>query len=204
MSFEIKEPAIALNRFYSIEEFLDYVEPKNAKYELLLGELMMMAGSTIGHALIRNNVSTSLKSNFDKKGCITLQESVYLKVIHEDLTLFLPDVMVTWDTKNLDLKSRFVVNPTIIVEILSESTERYDRGEKWAHYRKIPSLKYYILVSQSQPKVEVYGRPHAQSLFYLQDFEGLDAIVDLKILDIQIPMRNIYEGIAFETETPNP
>jgi Uma2 family endonuclease len=202
MSFQVNEPAISLNRFFSIEAFLDYAETQNAKYELLLGELLMMAGSTIGHAIIRNNISSSLKKNLDTRGCITVQESVYLKVKSEDLTLFLPDVIVTCDSEDLDLKSRFIVNPTIIVEILSESTERYDRGEKWEQYRKIPSLKYYLLVSQNKPKVEVYGRPHAESLFYLQDFEGIDAIIDLKFLDIQIPLRDIYAGIAFDIETP--
>ena len=200
MSFEVNEPAVALNRFFSIEEFLDYVEPKNAKYEWVCGELMMMAGSTIGHALVTSNVSKALKNNLDAKGCITVQESVYLSIKSEEPILFLPDVMVTCDKNDFNLKLRFIFNPTILVEILSESTESYDRGEKWAHYRKIPSLKYYLMVSPKKPKVEVYGRPHAHSLFYLQDVEGLDAIVDLKFLDLQIPMHDIYEGITFETE----
>lgn len=199
MSFEINEPAVKYNYFDSIEAFFDYVEPIQAKYELWDGELVMMAGSTIGHALIRDNINDGLKSKLKDRGCITSQESVYLKMKDKDKTLFLPDVIVTCNPSDYNIKSRFVEFPSIIVEILSDSTELYDRGEKWAHYRKIPSLRYYIMVSQQKPMVELYGRPHAQSLFYFESFEGLDALVDLREMDVQIPMSTIFDGIVFET-----
>jgi Uma2 family endonuclease len=199
MSFEINEPAVKYNHFDSVEDFFTYVEPIQAKYELWDGELVLMAGSTKGHALIRDNINDSLKNTLKERGCMSFQESVYLKLRNKDKTLFLPDVIATCHTDDLDLKSRYIESPSIIVEILSESTERFDRGEKWINYRKIPSLRYYILVSQEQPLVEVYGRPHAQSLFLFESFEGLDAVVDLREMDIQIPMQEIYEGIVFET-----
>ena len=203
MDLEIHEPVVAYNRPNSIQEFLDYVEPLQAKYEWLDGELLMMAGSTLGHAIVRDNVSDYFKEKLRKRGCLSFQESVYLRVKNKDKTLFLPDVQVACDPDNYDLKSRFIENPTIIVEILSESTELFDRGEKWAHYRKIPSLRYYIMVSQQQPLVEVYARANAQSLFYYETFEGLDASVELRYLELSIPMPEIYEGIVFDA-APQP
>jgi Uma2 family endonuclease len=204
MSIDINEPAVKFNHFDSIDAFLDYVEPIQAKYELWNGDLVMMAGTTQDHAEIRDNIHTFLKEKLKGKGCKSFQETIYLRITNKEKTLFLPDVVVTCHTEDISGKSRFISHPSIIVEILSESTERYDRGEKWAHYRKIPSLKYYIMVSQEKPLIELYGRPHAQSLFYFESFEGIDAMVDLREMSIQIPMTSIYEGIVFESnEAPN-
>ena len=203
MSFEINEPAVKFNHFDSIEAFFNYVEPIQAKYELWDGELVMMAGTTQDHAEIRDNIHSFFRESLKSRGCKSFQETIYLRLTNKDKTLFLPDVMVTCNPQDFSGKSRFVEFPSIIVEILSESTERVDRGEKWAHYRKIPSLRYYIMVSQEQPLVEVYGRRHAQSLFYFESFEGMDALVDLREMDLQIPMQQIYEGIVFDTvESP--
>lgn len=199
MSFEIKEPAVAYSNLKSIEEFVEYVEPLEAKYELWNSVAVMMAGSTQDHAEIRDNFNAYLKNKLKERGCKCFQESIYLRLNDNEKNLFLPDVLVTSNPDDISGKSRFVANPSIIVEVLSESTELNDRGEKWAHYRKVPSLRYYILVSQHVPLVEVYGRPHAQSLFYFESFEGLDAIVDLREMVLQIPMNEIYDGIVFET-----
>lgn len=160
----------------------------------------MMAGSTIGHALVRTNINNCLISKLNDKGCLTVQESVYLKVISKETTLFLPDVIVTFNPEDFDQKSRYIMRPSIIIEILSESTEHHHRGEKWAHFRKIPSFKYYLLVSQKEPLVEVYGRPYPQSLFYYEAFEGLETTIDLREFNIQIPMAEVYAGIIFETK----
>mgnify|MGYP001264481404 CR=1 FL=1 len=199
MSFEIQEPAVAYNHLDSIEEFLDYIDPLEGKYEFWDGAVVMMAGSTQDHAEIRDNFNGQLKSKLKERGCKSFQESVYLRMKNKDKTLYLPDIILTCDPEDISGKSRFVRNPSIIVEILSDSTSSYDRGEKWEQYRKIPSLRYYVLVSQQKPLVEVFGRPHAHSLFYFEAFEGLDAIIDLHEMDLKISMQEIYDGFTFET-----
>jgi Uma2 family endonuclease len=78
---------------------------------------------------------------------------------------FLPDTLATCNPNDISPTSSIVDNPCIIVEILSKTTELSDRSEKWKNYRQIPSLCYYLMVSQKEPLVEVYGRPHVQSLF---------------------------------------
>jgi Uma2 family endonuclease len=197
MSFEIQEPAVAYNFPATMEEFLTFVETEEDRYEFYKGKVRMMAGATKGHSIITFNIHTKLRGIFKPKGCMTYQESVYLRIKNED-TLFLPDVTVTCNPDDFSLNTMYLENPSIIVEVLSHSTSSYDRGEKWEQYRKIPSLRYYILVSQQKPLVEVFGRPHAHSLFYFEAFEGLDAMVDLREMDIKIPMQDIYDGIDFE------
>ena len=197
MEMELNEPAVAYNRPNNIEDFLAFTETKEERFEFIHGELSMMSSTTKAHSIIASNWNRKLYKNFKGKGCMIFQETVSLKIQSENC-VFLPDIVVTCHHEDLSLKTKFLEHPSLIIEVLSPSTELYDRDLKWAHYRKIPSLKYYLLVSQTKPMVEVYGRPHAQSLFYLQDVDGLDAIVDLKLLDIQIAMQDIYEGIFFD------
>ncbi len=198
MSFEVKEPVVAYGNRYTMEEFLQFTETSEFKYEYLNGETLPVSATTQAHAEVAGNLTTIFKTLLKPRGCKCFQENVFLR-LKSNNSLFLPDVLITCNSGDISPKSRFVDSPSIIVEILSESTESRDRGEKWAHYRKIPSLKYYIMVSQAVPLVEVYGRPHAHSLFYFEAFEGIDAMVDLREMDLKIPMQDIYDGIDFET-----
>lgn len=134
---------------------------------------------------------------------MTFQESVYLRIQKEN-TLFLPDAVVTCQPEDFSLKTLYLEHPSIIVEVLSPSTELHDRSGKWQQYRQIPSLRYYLMVSQKEPLVEVYGRPHAQSLFFFESFEGIEATVDLREMGLNIPMQEIYDGIVFETTAELP
>jgi Uma2 family endonuclease len=198
MSFEVKEPVVAYGNRYTMEEFLQFTETSEFKYEYFNGETLPVSATTQAHAEVAGNLTSIFKSKLKPRGCKCFQESVFLR-LKSNNSLFLPDVLITCDSVDISPKSRFVDNPSIIVEILSESTESRDRGEKWEQYRKIHSLRYFILVSQFKPLVEVYGRPHAHSLFYFEAFEGLDAVVDLREMDLKIPMHDIYDGIVFET-----
>jgi Uma2 family endonuclease len=92
-----------------------------------------------------------------------------------------------------------LANPALLVHILSPSTETHDRGLKWAQYRQIESLREYVLVSQSEPRVEVYTRqPDAKWLF--AEFTGLDARARFPGVDCEIPMAEIYLGISFDAK----
>ena len=203
MSFEIKEPAVAYTFPGTMEEFLSYTETQEDRYEFYKGEVMLMAGSTKGHSIITFNIHSKLNGIFKPKGCMTFQESVYLRIQKEN-TLFLPDAVVTCQPEDFSLKTLYLEHPSIIVEVLSPSTELHDRSGKWQQYRQIPSLRYYLMVSQKEPLVEVYGRPHAQSLFFFESFEGIEATVDLREMGLNIPMQEIYDGIVFETTAELP
>jgi Uma2 family endonuclease len=180
-----------------MEEFLQFTETSEFKFEYWDGDLVPVAATTQAHAEIADNIHAVLKAHFKPKGCKSFQESVFLRNKGKN-TLFLPDILITCNPDDFSGSSRFVDNLSIIVEVLSESTELNDRSYKWQEYRQIPSLKYYLLVNQHNPQVEVYGRPHAQSLFYYESFEGLEAIVHLREIQVQVSMKDIYDGIDFE------
>ncbi len=200
MENELQEPAIAYGTHYTMNEFLQLTETREFKFEYWNGEMLPVAATTQAHAEVAGNLTAIFKNKLKSKGCKSFQESVFLRIKNKN-TLFLPDVLITCNPEDISSQSRFVDNPSIIIEILSESTELFDRSEKWNYYRQIPSLRYFLMVSQKEPMIEVYGRPHSQSLFYFQDFKGLDSIVVLLELDLQIPMAEIYDGIVFETIT---
>ncbi len=193
-----EEPAIDYCKHYSLQEFLQFTERSEYRYEFWDGMVVFMAGTTKAHAEIADNLNAIFKNALKPKGCKSFQESVYLRMERKN-SLYLPDVMVTCDPEDIPLDSRFVDNPSIIVEALSESTELTDRTHKWQQYRQIPSLRYYLLVSQKAVFVEMYGRPNAQSLFSYQCFEGLDAEIELQDPAFTLTLAAIYDGV-FEKE----
>ena len=111
---------------------------------------------------------------------------------------FLPDVLLTCHQDDLDLKSFQIKNPTIIVAMLSEITESYDRNQKWRQYQKIKSLKYFLLISQVEYPVEIFSRPNDHTLFFYHSFEYLDAVIHFEVLGFNMSLKEIYEGISLE------
>lgn len=193
-----QEPAIDYSKQYSLEEFLRFTERTDCRYEFWNGKVLAMAGTTKAHAEITGNLNSLFKNKLKSKGYKSFQTSIFLRNKRENI-LFLPDVIATCHPDDISGSSRFVDNPSIIVEVLSESTELTDRTQKWQQYRQISSLRYYLLVSQKAVFVEMYGRPNAQSLFYYQCFEGHDAEIELKDPSIILSLEAIYDGV-FEKE----
>jgi Uma2 family endonuclease len=197
MEMELNDPALAYNRLDSLEDFLAYAETKEVRLEFFKGQVQMMSSTSKAHSIITCNLNRNLYGKLKGKDCMTFQETVNLKIQYEKC-VFLPDIVVTCHPDDLSLNTKFLENPSIIIEVLSPSTELQDRSIKWEFYRKITSLRYYLLVSKDEPKIEIYGRPHAQSLFYFQEYKGLQTTIDLQEMDIHIPMSDIYEGIVFD------
>lgn len=197
MEMELNDPALAYNRLDSLEDFLAYAETKEERLEFFKGQVQMMSSTSKAHSIITCNLNRNLYGKLKGKDCMTFQETVNLKIKYEKC-VFLPDIVVTCHPDDLSLNTKFLENPSIIIEVLSPSTELQDRSIKWEFYRKITSLRYYLLVSKDEPKIEIYGRPHAQSLFYFQEYKGLQTTIDLQEMDIHIPMSDIYEGIVFD------
>jgi Uma2 family endonuclease len=124
---------------------------------------------------------------------------MFLRIKKENI-LFLPDVIVSCHPDELTPGKRFLEHPSILVEVLSDSTELYDRSQKWEQYRRIQSLRYFLLVSKKKFLVEMYYRPNVQSLFYYQVFEGEEAIISFPDFGFEISLADIYKGIAWENE----
>ena len=120
---------------------------------------------------------------------------------HNKEIYFLPDVAFTCHPDDLDLQGYEVKHPSIIVEVLSDSTEIYDRSQKWEQYRKIKSLRHYLLVSQNRYQVEMYSCAQEHALFSYQWFDGIEQVIPFPDLGFEMAMKDVYDGIALKEET---
>jgi Uma2 family endonuclease len=195
-----EEPAVSYKSFCSEQEYLEMEWDNGIRYEYWDGTLVAMAGGRPRHAEINGNILFAFKSKLKGSGCKVYNSDVLLK-LPEGKKYFLPDVVVTCNKDDIE-SERFFHNPSIIVEVLSDSTELYDRVKKWEQYRRIKSLKYYLLVRQNEYLVDVYHRPNETSLFYFQSFTGLDEIIPFEHLGIWVKMSEIYDGITLAEQMP--
>jgi len=142
----------------SYAEYLAFEEASETKHDYLDGEVVALAGGTIAHSALAMAVGTALSNALRDRRCRVLSSDARVRSKKTRLATY-PDVTVVCQSIEVDDDDAHgVLNPTLIVEVLSESTEGYDRGAKAAHCRRIPSLREYVLVSQREPLIEVYRR----------------------------------------------
>ena len=140
--------------YMSEEEYLEFERNSEIKHEYFDGEIFAMSGASEAHNLIVANVIITLGNQLKKKPCRLYPSDMRLKIERTKLYTY-PDVMVVCgDRKFGDKEKDMLLNPDVIIEVLSDSTENYDRGKKFEHYRRIASLKEYVLISQNIPKIE--------------------------------------------------
>jgi len=139
-------------------EYLAFETASESKHEYIHGEVFAMAGGTITHGALGMAVGAALSAALRDRPCRVLSSDVRVRSKATGLATY-PDVTVVCQKIEVDDEDKHgVLNPTLIVEVLSDSTEAYDRGAKAAHYRRIPSLREYVLVAQDEPRIEVYRR----------------------------------------------
>ncbi len=185
---------------YTFDEYIKMEQESPIRYEYYHGEVFSMAGATLNHGDIADNINECFKHGLKSKGCRSFQENAKLEVELDGIYVY-PDVILTCHPD--DVTSEYLIkNPVLIAEIISPSSENYDRGKKWRYYRKLSSLRYYLLVSQQQPYIELFSRKTSTSLFQLQDFSNMDEVIHFPDLDFSISLQQVYDGIRFpEPET---
>ena len=183
---------------YTYAEYLQLELDTNVRHEFWNGEVFAMAGGTGNHNRIGLKLAAALLEKFEPNGCKVFFNDVKLELQKDNYYVY-PDVVLTCDKDEDD--AYFVKRPMLIVKVLSKSTETYDRSVKLAQYRKIKSLRYYLLVSQTAPVVEIYGRANENELLTYDVAEGMDAIIQLPLLDFALPMSKVYEYIEFGEES---
>ena len=185
----------------SIEEYLSLEHAALEKSEYFEGEIFAMAGAKIAHCLISTNILGELRGRLKGKKCSPYGSDLRIEVSPTGLFTY-PDVsVICGPIENSVHDSDTAINPTLIVEILSDSTEAYDRGGKFAHYRTIPSFREYILISQTEPLVEVFFR-RDDGIWELAPVKGLDATARLQSLQIELPLAEIYYEVQFPEQPP--
>lgn len=141
----------------SYAAYLEGEAGSEAKHEFLDGRIFAMAGGTPAHARLGANVPASLSAQLRGRPCVVFGSDLRVRVLETGLATY-PDVSVVCGALEHDPEdSNAITNPVVLVEVLSDSTEAYDRGQKFAHYRRIPSLREYVMVSQRERRIERYS-----------------------------------------------
>ena len=183
--------------YFSPEEYLAFERGTDARHEYLDGHVYAMAGESIEYSRICVNVTGELRAHLKGKPCEVLSPN--MKVVTTPSGLFsYPDVVVICgEPRFYDERRDILTNPTVVFEVLSPSTEAYDRGEKFLRYRtQTETLREYVLVSQHRPLVEHYVRQLDGSWSY-SSAGDLPETIDLPSIDCRLPLSEIYDRIVF-------
>ncbi len=176
------------------EEYLERERHAETKSEYLRGEVFAMAGGSSNHALLTVNLASELRQQLRKRPCRVFSSDLRLCVNESGLYTY-PDVMVICgDLAFPDNRQDTVTNPLLIVEVLSDSTKNYDRGQKFQYYRSLPSLMEYLTVAQDEVHVEQYAR-QTSGQWLLTEYSDPGATVNLPSLQIELRTSDIYEKI---------
>ena len=183
---------VAENLVFSTEDYLAWEELQEEKHEYVNGEIFAMGGARGEHVIVSLNIASILKQYLRGKSCQTYMSD--MKVHVESLDAFYyPDVVVSC-SKNDYQAEQILSSPRLIVEVLSDSTEAYDRGDKFASYRQITSLNEYVLVNIKARTVECFRRT-ADNDWLLHVYANDDVCV-FKSLDVSAEMSVIFEDIV--------
>jgi Uma2 family endonuclease len=181
-------------------EYLAFERQSDVKHEYFRGEIFAMSGASRQHVRISVNVTAWLAGQLKGRRCELFNGDMRVKVSPTGLYTY-PDASVVvgrprFEDKELDV----LLNPTVIVEILSKSTEAHDRGEKFAQYRTLDTLTDYLLISQDRPLIERFTcQPDGVWLF--TESAGLDAVMPIESILCQLPLAEVYDRVEFD-QTP--
>src|SRR5262249_42574691 len=170
---------------HSYEAYLAYERDSGMKHEYDDGEIIAMAGGSRRHNALASRISAALE-NGRKPGCVAFQSDQRVRILATSRATY-PDVSMVCgpiEGDPADPNGATITNPTLIIEVLSPTTEQKDRGDKWQDYQLLPSLQEYVLVSQSQPRVEHYRRLATGGWEYHDVTEGVVQLVSGAVLDL--------------------
>ncbi|AUB81059.1 Uma2 family endonuclease [Candidatus Thiodictyon syntrophicum] len=181
-------------------QFADWLAAERAsdqgRTEFLDGEVFAMAGASEAHNLIAGNVYGELRTAFKGRPCYVYTSDMKVRIESANLGTY-PDVMaVCGERRFWDDRRDVITNPTLIVEVLSDSTESYDRGDKFAYYRSLPSLSAYLLLSQHRVGAELFLRQGGGD-WLLRTYSDLRDGIPLTALDALLPLSEVYDKVEF-------
>ena len=176
------------------QEYLDWEEKQPIKYEYMDGRVFAMTGGTIPHNEIAINLTMALKNHLRGKGCKVLIADAQLGV-SEKGPFYYPDVMVSCDARDRRA-TKVIYHPCLVVEVLSPGTEAFNRGKKFQNYRRISTLKEYVLIDAEEINVECF-RPNPNGVWEIYNYGEGDE-VNLTSVDLNLPIEMLYEDVVLE------
>lgn len=184
----------------SLAEYLAIEREDNQRYEYHHGELYAMAGGTLSHTRICGNFFANARTGLDGRDCEVLNSELKVQIepgqryVYPDATISCPEPIES------EVLTGAIVNPTVVVEVLSSGSSDYDRTEKFSLYFRLPSVKEYVLIAQHHPFVSVFRRHKDSMLFAHEVFSGLETELELRSVDLRLPLAGIYANVKFPPE----
>ncbi|MES2701231.1 MAG: Uma2 family endonuclease [Bacteroidota bacterium] len=190
---EVREPAIAYGeRKFTIEEYLEMEDAATEKHEYYQGEIFDMSGPKLQHNIVAVNLLTRIKEKLRGKPCRPFGSDMRVHIPTNTLFTY-PDISIACgELQFLNNDEWNLLNPTVIMEVLSPSTKSYDRGEKFKLYRDIPSLKEYILVDPESIGIEAY-HINNNGNWELHEYRDSNGELSLRTIGLSLPLAHIYE-----------
>jgi Uma2 family endonuclease len=178
-----------------VSEYLELEKTSEVKHEYLDGEIYAMSGASKRHNLIGNNLNRNLDPHLRGGPCqvFTFEVKVYIEALN---TFYYPDLVVACDPEDSD--EYFVKRPVLVVEVESPTTSTIDRREKLMAYRRLPSLREYVILSQDRVSADVFRRDKEGS--WLSEQIGTGETLRIESVGITIPLNSLYEGIELTTQ----
>jgi Uma2 family endonuclease len=191
---EVNEAALSYEkRQYSIEEYLEMENAATEKHEYYKGEIFAMSGAKHQHNIIASNLFISLGMKLKGKPCRPLGSDARVHIQKNTLFTY-PDIsIVCGEPEFLNNDEMNLLNPSVIIEVLSRSTKNYDRGDKFRLYRDIPTLKEYILVDSESIGIEAFSI-NAHGNWELKEYNSIEESLEIKTINFSLKLQEIYEG----------
>jgi Uma2 family endonuclease len=191
------------HRRVSLQEYLAWEERSETKHEYYRGEIFAMAGATIQHNRIASNFLARLHQLLEGKPCEVFGSDLRLRVNAVDLSTY-PDISVVCGGAKMDaVDKNAIVNPRVLVEVLSESTKGYDTGRKFEFYRTLDSLVEYVIVEQTEAKIVHYARQD-DGTWRHRLIVGMEANLSLDSIGCEVALKAIYRNVEFQPRSDAP
>lgn len=179
------------------QEYLAIERQNEVKSEYWNGEMFAMAGASEAHNLIVLNVGAELRAQLKGRPCRVYPSDMRVRIPRSTAYRY-PDVIVICGQPEFeDEHHDILLNPTVIIEVLSPSTEVYDRGTKFRQYRTVDSLREYVLISQEKPLIERYVRQQETRFWLLSEAEGFEEHIEVDSIKCELALAEVYEKVEF-------
>ena len=184
------------NAHLTPEEYFTWEEQQLEKHELIDGQVYAMTGGSVNHSRIAIRFATMVDTHLDASSCITGNSDLRVNIVGTNNYTY-PDISVTCDDRD-KTTTQYITYPCLIIEVLSKTTEAYDRGGKFRMYQNNPVLKDYLLVSSTAMEIDLYHKNDAGQWMIINYGEG--DTIELKSINLSFPIEQIYRGLNLEPE----
>ncbi len=192
--------ALPKHRFTE-QEYLDFERAAETKHEYYRGEILAMAGAQRNHNRIVGNTYASFHAQTRETSCEVFMNDMRVRISPSGRYVYPDVVVVCGEQQMLDDELDTLLNPTLVIEVLSETTEKYDRGEKAEDYRRLDSLQELVLIAQDKPHIERFTRK-AGNVWEFVETDGLDATIDLPSIGCTLALADVYARVDFGAGEP--